>query len=182
MRQQPFVQRSRNFGARFPRIIRIHEKGCADWRAKRPIIPASKRMSSCAAFACEVMYPEFQSSWLETKREQNLGVERRLLTGMATDWFGALQYFWLGTTVDAPEKNPPHQSLWTASRCDSGSPIGFAWRMKPPRRSLNLNKLSEDKDFSTSTYDQSLPHATDSGAIRFGAVSPKHRDFRAGRS
>ena len=73
--------------------IRIGEKGCADWRAERPIIPAGKRVSSCAAFPCEVMYLEFKAPGKKPKREQILWLERRQLTGIAAGWFDALHYF-----------------------------------------------------------------------------------------
>lgn len=71
----------------------IGEKGQADWRAERPIIPPGQRATSKSCYSAELFYFETKAPGKKPEPHQQLWLDRRQLTGLAASWFDSLDSF-----------------------------------------------------------------------------------------
>jgi len=71
----------------------IGEKGQADWRAERPVIPPGSRLSKTSCFRVELFYFETKAPGKKPEAHQQLWLDRRQLTGITTGWFSSFDSF-----------------------------------------------------------------------------------------
>ena len=71
----------------------IGERGIADWRAERPIIPPGQRITTTSCFDVELFYFETKAPGQKPQAHQKLWLERRQHTGLSATWFDSFSSF-----------------------------------------------------------------------------------------